>query len=394
MDVSSAVAFDHLSGSDLVLDRVYKGGTAKGAAADPLTRLLPGVGNQGGFRAMGSTAKDTIRLVVLYTSGAEPDWPDELDPYTGAFTYFGDNRSPGRELHDTPRKGNLLLRSVFERAHGGPAERAKVPPFLLFDKPGTGRDVRFRGLLAPGSDRTSGEEDLVAVWRTTQGQRFQNYRARFTVLDAGSVTRSWIEELSAGKSLGPSCPPAWRSWTETGRYLPLQAPPTVIVRRRDEQEPLPADKPLLNLVYQHFKDRPTDFEQFAADLWRASQPKVDLTRPWRDGGRDAVGDYLLGPRADPVAVEFALEAKCYAPRQRRRRPRPRNQPAHLPAAPPPVRRPGHHIPPRQPGLHRDPRRRPPVIVLAARDIANILKTQGLNTPAQLQQHLTEKHPPR
>jgi Restriction endonuclease len=47
-----------------------------------------------------------------------------------------------------------------------------------------------------------------------------------------------------------------------------------------------------------------------------SQPnvdRIDVTRPWRDGGRDAVGDYLLGPRSDPVAVEFALEAKCYAP---------------------------------------------------------------------------------
>jgi Restriction endonuclease len=41
--------------------------------------------------------------------------------------------------------------------------------------------------------------------------------------------------------------------------------------------------------------------------------KIDVTRPWRDGGRDAVGEYLLGPHADPVAVEFALEAKCYAP---------------------------------------------------------------------------------
>jgi hypothetical protein len=46
---------------------------------------------------MGSAARDTARLVVLYTSGAEPDWPDYLDPYTGAFTYFGDNRSPSRE---------------------------------------------------------------------------------------------------------------------------------------------------------------------------------------------------------------------------------------------------------------------------------------------------------
>ena len=155
---------------------------------------------------MGRLSRDAVRLVVLYTSGAEPDWPDELDPYTGAFTYFGDNRSPGRELHDTPKRGNLLLRAVFERAHAGQAGRAKVPPFLLFDKPGTGRDVRFRGLLAPGSDRTSGEEDLVAVWRTTKGQRFQNYRARFTVLDAGSVTRSWITELASRRAARPRLP--------------------------------------------------------------------------------------------------------------------------------------------------------------------------------------------
>jgi hypothetical protein len=55
-------------------------------------------------------------------------------------------------------------------------------------------------------------------------------------------------------------------------------------------------------VYQYFKDRPHDFEQFTADLWRMSQPnvdRIDVTRPWRDGGRDAVGDYLLGPRSDP-----------------------------------------------------------------------------------------------
>jgi hypothetical protein len=115
--------------------------------------VMVAVGNQGGFRALGRHSQDAVRLVVLYTSGAEPDWPDALDPYTGSFTYFGDNRSPGRALHETPRKGNLLLDTVFTRVHAGREGRERVPPFLLFDKPGTGRDVRFRGLLAPGSDR-------------------------------------------------------------------------------------------------------------------------------------------------------------------------------------------------------------------------------------------------
>jgi len=395
VDAPHTVAFDQLRRCDLVLERVYKGGTAGNAADDPLARLLPGVGNQGGFRAIGRAARDAVRLVVLYTSGNETDWPDELDPYTGAFTYFGDNRSPGRELHDTARKGNLLLRTVFERAHSGPAGRAKVPPSVLFDKPGTGRDVRFRGLPAPGSDRISGEEDLVAVWRTTRGQRFQNYRARFTVLDASCITRDWISELTKGGSLGPGCPPAWRTWVETGNYAPLLAPPTVIIRRRDQQEPTLADKPLLDQIYQHFKDRPTDFEQFAADLWRASQPnvdKIDVTRPWRDGGRDAVGDYLPGPRSDPVAVEFALEAKCYAPghgvgvretsrlisRLRHRQFGVLVTTSHLDTqAYTEIREDGH-----------------PVIVLAGRDIADILKTQGLNNLAGLRQYLHEKHPPR
>ena len=115
----------------------------------------------------------------------------------------------------------------------------------------------------------------------------------------------------------PDCPAAWRTWVESGTLHPAPSPaygdhplPGAA------QHPLAADKPLLDLVYEHFKERPHDFEQFAADLMRRGYPevdRVDVTRPWRDGGRDAVGDYLLGPAADPVAVEFALEAKCYAP---------------------------------------------------------------------------------
>lgn len=33
----------------------------------------------------------------------------------------------------------------------------------------------------------------------------------------------------------------------------------------------------------------------------------------RDGGRDAVGEYRLGPEGDPIRLQFALEAKCYSP---------------------------------------------------------------------------------
>jgi hypothetical protein len=88
VDDSHVVSFDQLAGADLVVDRVYRGGAAGNTSDDPLSKLLP-VGNQGGFRTHGRPVQDTVKLVVLYTSGAEPDWPDALDPYTGTFTYFG-----------------------------------------------------------------------------------------------------------------------------------------------------------------------------------------------------------------------------------------------------------------------------------------------------------------
>ncbi len=386
------VGFDRLEGADLVIDRIYQGGRAGNAADDPLGKLLP-VGNQGGFRTKGSPKQDAVKVAVLYTSGAEPDWPDALDPHTGVFTYFGDNRSPGRLLEDTPRNGNLLLSRVFARAHGETTDRAKVPPFLLFDKPGGGRDVRFRGLLAPGSDRLSGEEDLVAVWRTTRGERFQNYRAHFTVLNVPVVSRAWINQLLDDEPLGSACPPAWRAWVESRTYAALVAPPTAIIRSREQQEPLPKDQLLLDLVYRHFANNPYGFERFAADLWATSErnvDKIDVTRPWRDGGRDAIGDYLIGPPSDPVAVEFALEAKCYAPgnsvgvretsrlisRLRHRQFGVLVTTSHVDAqAYREIRDDGH-----------------PVVILAGRDVVDMLKRSGFDSEVALGKHLMENYP--
>ena len=48
--------------------------------------------------------RDEVKLAVLFTSGAEPDWPDGLDVYTGSFTYYGDNRSRAG-ICMTPRAG-------------------------------------------------------------------------------------------------------------------------------------------------------------------------------------------------------------------------------------------------------------------------------------------------
>ena len=75
------------------------------------------------------------------------------------------------------------------------------------------------------------------------------------------------------------------------------------------------DDRLVAVIRRRFQNRYTDFERCAVELWRlldSNVADVSMTRPSRDGGRDAVGTYTVGPAPDPVAFEFALEAKCYA----------------------------------------------------------------------------------
>lgn len=73
---------------------------------------------------------------------------------------------------------------------------------------------------------------------------------------------------------------------------------------------------LLGAVHDYFAPAPHHFEHFAAEIWLRSDTNVesvDVTRPSRDGGIDAVGNYLVGPRTDPIRISFALEAKCLQP---------------------------------------------------------------------------------
>lgn len=229
--------FDELGKADLIIDAVYKGGTAGNAGDDPLVKLL-GCGNQGGFRFVGSAKDSTLRLVVLYSSLSDPNWPDFISVENGQFTYFGDNKTPGHALHDTPRYGNVILQDCFENVHR--RHRNLVPPFFIFTKGKSGRDAIFRGLAVPGARELSSSDDLVAIWKTTRGERFQNYKAIFSILDAATVPRAWIEDVKNGAPMSPNCPKVWRKWVETGMITPLRSPKTIEYRSKAEQ--LPKDK--------------------------------------------------------------------------------------------------------------------------------------------------------
>lgn len=313
------VPFEELESTDLDVDAIYEGGTAPNSGSDPISKLLSGVGNLGGFRPAGKGPDKSF--VVLYTSGEEGDWPDRLDSSTGQFIYYGDNRKAGHKLHDTSKGGNVLLRYAFELAHGDDAQRAKVPPFFVFAKTPTARSsrsVQFKGLAVPGFPSLPMTEDLVAIWKATAGQRFQNYRAVFTILDAATISRAWIQSLIERVPRHDLAPPTWRKWTASGVYLPLAAEPTRIIRSETEQRPDTSLKAaMLDRIWSHFKDSPVSFESFAARIYQLSDRRViidEVTRASVDGGRDAIGRYVLGLDVDPVYAQFALEAKCYRPR--------------------------------------------------------------------------------
>jgi Restriction endonuclease AspBHI N-terminal/Restriction endonuclease len=305
--------FSDLSDADLLIDAVYRGGRKGHAGDDPLSRLLE-VSNQGGFRYRGNL--DALEMLVLTSTLSDPDWPDNLDRQTGIFTYFGDNKHPGRALHDTPRNGNDVLRRIFELSHSGTEGRSRVPPTFVFANTGEGRDVLFLGLAVPGSIDLRPAEDLVAVWKTSKGRRFQNYRAQFTILDIPLVSRLWIRDIIACNPHSFNAPKAWCDWIRTGQFSPLVTTPSIEHRTKAEQLPVSATgRAIIGRIQEFFSDDPYSFEKCAASIVRLMLPdtaSLELTRPYRDGGRDAIGKFRIGVSAASILVDFALEAKCYA----------------------------------------------------------------------------------
>lgn len=75
----------------LIIDAVYRADPLiTNISVEILSKLL-GVKNQGGFRYLGKT--EPPNLVVLFTSGEDVYWKDELDTTTRLLLYYGDNKS-------------------------------------------------------------------------------------------------------------------------------------------------------------------------------------------------------------------------------------------------------------------------------------------------------------
>ena len=306
---------ENLNEVDLAVDESYGGSRNGNYSDDPLPQLL-GVDNGAGFRHLGKRPHvKTLKLLALKTDFSDIHWPDSLDRENGLFVYYGDKRVPG-DLHDTPRKGNLMLRNIFDEAHSQ-QESGHFPPIFLFGNTGSYRDVRFLGLAVPGAAGMGSDDDLVAVWRTTSNQiRFQNYKSTFTVLDVAVVTRAWIKDIQAGNAIGSShTPKPWLDWVIGRKFTPLLSQPINTFRTKQQQLPETEElRAYITLLHTFYKDDPYAFERCAmevAKIFMSNIHRWEITRPWRDGGRDALGTYRIGQGAGAIDVEFALEAKCY-----------------------------------------------------------------------------------
>lgn len=391
--------FIELSKCDLIIDAIYEGGDKGNVSDDPITKIFP-VGNQGGFRYAGKI--NSLKYIVLYTSGENIDWPDTIDNETGRFNYYGDNKKPGFEIHNTKKKGNLILKNLFDSLHCEINPRKKIPPIFIFKKYPTkssNRSVQFKGLCVPGTSNKNQIEDLVAIWKTANGLRFQNYLASFTILNISKITRNWINELNSGESNFKYVPSNYAKFKQFGLYNALTSKKTISIRSVSEQ--LPNNKTsmkLLEILFNFFKNKPTLFEYLAAEIYKMTDSKIiidEITRGSLDGGRDAIGRIKLGLNEDPIFADFALEAKCYNPGFNKKKintvgvkevsrliSRIRNRQFGILVTTSAISKQAYEE------VRSDNH---PIIFLSGKDITNILIEKGINNIKVLNQYLTENY---
>ena len=277
-----------------------------------------GINNTSGFRAKSKADQTTdienCAFCLLVTTFGEAEWPDSLDYESGVFTYFGDKRTEG-DLHKTTVGGNRLLRNIFNKLHVG--QRELIPPILVFEnyKGVDGSYMRFLGLVAPGAQGVSSFDDLVAVWRIKDRNRFQNYRSLFTVLKENLVAKVWLEDLVNGINPSESiyCPSSWKRWVETGIYDPLTCERKREPRSKENQSPQNNNESnVLKNVKEGFSDR--EFEFAAVKIVELMDPRFKdfkVTQRARDGGRDAIGTYQVGHADHQIQLTAIVEAKLW-----------------------------------------------------------------------------------
>lgn len=277
-----------------------------------------GITNVPGFRPKSrSDINDTditkCAFCILVTTFSEHDWPDELNPQTGIFTYYGDNKEPGASLENTPVKGNKFLAHIYNQLHIN--LREDIQPILCFQtlKIDGKSYMRFLGLAAPGARGLSATEDLVAIWKVKNNQRFQNYRSTFTILNEELIHKDWLVDLVSGIKPHKSeyCPESWKYWIKTGIYDALECNSEIRPRTENEQFPqTPKERFVLDYIKNNLTDR--EFEFACPEILKildANFKGLYVTPRTKDKGRDVIGKYYLGHLGHQIILDVSIEAK-------------------------------------------------------------------------------------
>lgn len=202
---------------------------------------------------------------------------------------------------------------------------------MFIFKKSIGRDVKYLGLAVPGIKGKPSKDWLTAVWgQTRSGDRFQNYKAFFTILDTSKGSNSnpndskinlaWLNDIENGNAFDSNYAPIeWKNYIKGNKYKALLTTPEKYVKSKQEQLPeKDSDKwKMLRFLQQYFylKDKGYSFESFAADIIQYMNNNiisVEVTRPFKDGGFDAFGKYKIFSKVEnSVYVDFYLQAKCF-----------------------------------------------------------------------------------
>lgn len=200
--------FDELENAHLIRNAIYEGGPTQDFKYDPIPVLVKG-SNVAGFRKKKHYA-------VLYTSGVEPNWPDDYDVTSSRFTYHGDRRSDKGDLHSTP--GNRFLAAQYQLYVA--RNRVDLLPTFIFRKVDgyTPRAVQFLGLAVWGGVNISDSDVLSTYWCRLDNSQFVNYRVIYTILNEEFISRQWINDLLNGVVLSENTPIMYRQYVELGVY--------------------------------------------------------------------------------------------------------------------------------------------------------------------------------
>lgn len=115
-------------------------------------------------------------------------------------------------------------------------------------------------------------------------------------------------------------PIAWKEFIEGGkeRIRPLiTEKPEEIPNRRSQLPSDPEAKAILDIIRTYYSNTPEKFERCAIRIVQLMDDhftRFKMTRPRRDGGRDAICVYRIGPENGMCQLELhcAIEAKLYA----------------------------------------------------------------------------------